>query len=233
MALTNDKEKIDIAGTMPDLWLLLDKPQQKELASNTTVQIFKKGDIIYSENDTPLHFMCLLSGKIKVYKAGCDRIQIVRIFKPFEYFAYRAAFADEEHRTSAAALERCEICMIPISIIKKIMSENNLLALFFIEKLSKALGTADKIVVNLTQKHLRARLAETLITLKSKYGVDKDEITLNVLLSRKDLANISNMTTSNVIRTLSAFAAERLIIIDGKKIRIIDDQALLNISAMG
>ena len=52
-------------------------------------------------------------------------------------------------------------------------------------------------------------------------------------MSREDLANLSNMTTSNAIRTLSNFATEKLIIIDGRKIKLIDEERLKKISKIG
>ena len=44
-----------------------------------------------------------------------------------------------------------------------------------------------------------ARLAEGLIFLKDSYGLEKDGKTLDIRLSREDLANLCNMTTSNAI----------------------------------
>ena len=41
------------------------------------------------------------------------------------------------------------------------------------------------------------------------------------------------MTTSNAIRSLSNFAAEKLIIIDGRKIKIVDEEKLKRISKIG
>ena len=49
----------------------------------------------------------------------------------------------------------------------------------------------------------------------------------------EDLANLSNMTTSNAIRTLSTFVAERIIALDGRKIKLIDEDRLKKISKMG
>lgn len=233
MTPNDDKDKIDIAKAMPELWELLSEPQRRELAANLRIRVFEKNDIIYSENDTPQYFMCLLTGKVKVYKDGCGRNQIIRMINQSEYFAYRAAFAGEDYQTSASAFERCTVCMIPIELIKRLMNKNNRLAVFFIVSLSKMLGTADLLTVSLTQKHIRGRLAESLINLKTKYGVEEDGSTLSIYLSREDLANMSNMTTSNAIRTLSAFAAEKLIAIDGRKIRLIEEHALRNISKMG
>jgi hypothetical protein len=41
------------------------------------------------------------------------------------------------------------------------------------------------------------------------------------------------MTTSNAIRTLSQFAMEGLIALDGRKIQILDEEELTRISRLG
>ena len=200
----------EIADCIPDLWLPLTIEQRSLLAQNFTVQKFKKNETIYCEGETPMHLMCLLSGKVKIYKDGVGgRSQIIRVMKDQEYFAYRAYFAGEDFVTAAAAFEPCTICLIPMPIIMQLLKENNELAMFFIRQLSKDLGVADERTVNLTQKHIRGRLAESLLFLKDSYGLEEDQYTLSIYLSREDLANLSNMTTSNAIRTLSNFAAEK------------------------
>jgi len=111
--------------------------------------------------------------------------------------------------------------------------ENSEFAMFFIKLLAIEVGNSDQRTVNLTQKHIRGRLAESLIFLRDNYGLEEDGATLSIYLSREDLANMSNMTTSNAIRTLSAFAQEKIIAIDGKKIKIIDGESLERISKIG
>lgn len=139
----------------------------------------------------------------------------------------------ENFVTAAAAFEPCTMCLIPMPVIIKLIQENADLAMFFIRQLSKDLGISDERTVNLTQKHIRGRLAESLLFLKDTYGVEEDQCTLSIYLSREDLANLSNMTTSNAIRTLSNFATEKLIIIDGRKIKLIDEERLKKISKIG
>ena len=152
------------------------------------------------------------------------------MIKPREYFAYRAYFAKQDFVTAAAA---SVVCLIPMSAITTLVAQNNDLAMFFIRQLSIDLGISDERTVNLTQKHIRGRLAESLMFLKESYGLEEDGSTLSIYLSREDLANLSNMTTSNAIRTLSQFAAERLITIDGRKIKIIEEEKLKKISKIG
>ena len=106
-------------------------------------------------------------------------------------------------------------------------------AFVFSKKLRRTSGASDARTVNLTQKHIRGRRAEALLLLKKNYGVEEDGATINIYLSREDLANLSNMTTSNAIRTLSNFVNEHVIAMDGRKLKIIDDERLVKISKMG
>lgn len=71
------------------------------------------------------------------------------------------------------------------------------------------------------------------MVLLEHYGYEDDGMTLRVYMGREDLANLSNMTTSNAIRTLTAFVNERLIVVDGRQIRIINEPALHKISKFG
>ena len=224
----------EIAESIPDLWLPLTNEQRRFLAQNFTIQKYKKNEIIYCEGETPMYLMCLVSGKVKIFKEGVGgRSQIIRVIKDQEYFAYRAYFAGGDFVTAAAAFEPCTICLIPMPAIMKLLKENNDLAMFFIKQLSIDLGISDERTVSLTQKHIRGRLAESLIFLKDTYGLEEDGFTLSIYLSREDLANLSNMTTSNAIRTLSNFATEKLIAIDGRKIKIIEEDKLKKISKIG
>lgn len=226
--------ELEIAESIPDLWQPLTQEQKEILAKDFTIQKYKKNENIYCEGETPTYLMCLLSGKVKIYKDGMGgRSQIIRVIKSHEYFAYRAYFAEENYVTAAAAFEPCTICLIPMPTIVKLIQENPELSMFFIRQLSKDLGISDERTVSLTQKHIRGRLAESLLFLKDTYGVEEDQCTLSIYLSREDLANLSNMTTSNAIRTLSNFAAEKLIIIDGRKIKLIEEEKLKRISKIG
>lgn len=114
-----------------------------------------------------MHLMCLLSGKVKIYKDGVGgRSQIIRVIKNKEYFAYRAYFAEENFVTAAAAFEPCTMCLIPMPVIIKLIQENADLAMFFIRQLSKDLGISDERTVNLTQNTFEDVLPNHFCSLK-------------------------------------------------------------------
>ncbi len=225
---------IDISATLPDIWRVLNEKEHELLREDARFVSYKKNEVIYYENDTPQDLMCLLKGKVKIYKEGVGgRSQIIRMVKPVQYFGYRAYFAQEPFVTSAAAFESSQICLISMSIVEQFLRNNGTLAMFFIQLLSVDMGISDQRIVNLTQKHIRGRLAESLLFLKDSYGLEEDGATISIYLAREDLANLSNMTTSNAIRTLSIFENERIISLDGRKIKLIDEDRLEKISRIG
>ena len=224
----------DILPKLSPLLELLNDQQRELLVKHTTIHHFRKNETIYAEGEPSSYLHCLIAGKVKIQKEGVGgRSQIVRMIRPVEFFGYRAAFAGQNYASGAQAFEPCVVVRVPIGTIMHIVQQNAQLGWFFIERLSKDLGRADERTVNLTQKHIRGRLAESLLVLRDSYGLEEDGSTLSIYLSREDLANLSNMTTSNAIRTLSAFAQEKIIAIDGKKIKLLDIGKLERINKIG
>lgn len=231
------KEKItttDAMRQLSDITDLLTDAERALLQRALSVQRLAKGQAVYAEGDLPQHLCCLLSGKVKIFKQGTGgRTQITRMVKPVDYFGCRAYFAGQNHISAATAVEASTIVRIPMDTVYTLMAANVRLSLFFVRQLAIVLGHSDQRTVSLTQKHIRARLAEALLFLRDAYGLEADRATLSIYLSREDLANLSNMTTANAIRTLSTFAAEDLIAIDGRKIKLINSDELAKISKLG
>ena len=219
---------------LKELWEILTPEEKNKVREAFVVKQFKKNQIIYAEHDAPEYLYCLLTGKAKMYKDGIGgRQQILRLYRPIQYFGYRAYFAGEPYVSSVAAVEAASIGIIPMDLVKDIIDQNRQVAWFFIHELSRNLGGSDTKIVNLTQKHIRGRLAEALILLVDNYGLEDDGETLNIYMAREDIANLSNMTTSNAIRTLSAFTTEKIITVDGRRIKILDYNTLKKISKFG
>jgi len=210
-------------------------PEEKsELAKNISFSRYRRNEFIFREGEKPAGFFILVDGKVKIYKEGVGgREQIIRMAKSLGIIGYRALFANEVHIASAVTIDESVVGTVTPEFIFNRAIKNVSFSKEIITRLARELGFSNSRTVNLTQKHIRGRLAESLVLLKDKYGYENDGVTLKVYLSREDIANLSNMTTSNAIRTLSTFANERVIVIDGRKIKILDDQRLERISRLG
>lgn len=224
----------DIVDNPKSIFYLLTPEEKEEIQQHISVSNYRKNEFIFKEGDKPNGLITLVEGKVKIYKEGVGgREQIIRMAKPLGIIGYRALLSFENHIASALTLEESVICTISSEFILNKALKNSDFSFKIIQKLSRELAFSNGRMVTLTQKHIRGRLAESLLLLKDKYGVENDGNTLRVYLSREDIANLSNMTTSNAIRTLSTFASERVIAIDGRKIKILDTSRLERVSKLG
>ena len=213
---------------------LLTSDEMSVLKANCTVIRYRKNDYIFKEGDTPEGMQYLTEGKVKMIKEGISgREQIIRMFTENGLISYRSLLAGEPHNGTAIAIEDSEIVTIPPEIMYQVLLRNYNFSLALLKDLALELGHSNHRTVSLTQKHIRGRLAESILFLKEKYGFENDNQTLKVYLSREDLASLSNMTASNAIRTLSIFAGEKIIAMDGRKIKITDLTKLEKISKQG
>lgn len=231
------RKSSEVFGKLWELNPIWDKlsPDQKEFVEgNTEIRHFRKNDMIHHEGDASTHIMMVISGTVRLYKEGVgQRIQIIRFLKPHDLFGYRGAILGDPHTSSASAVEAVNIYCVRRETFVQMVKQNNDFCFAIMRCMAEDLANSESHIVNLTQKHVRGRLAESLLSLQETYGFDEDGVTIAMYMSREDLANMSNMTTSNAIRTLSQFASEGLIGIDGRKIKLLNPNEVLRISRMG
>jgi len=212
----------------------LTEEEQNTIAAHVEVVHYAKNEMIHHDGEMSQYVWMLLRGKVRIYKEGIgQRPQIIRLLKPYDIFGYRACIAEEAYNSNASAFEACDVYRLSRACFNEMIQSNSALCYHVMMMMAKDLAFSEIQMVNLTQKHIRGRLAESILLLLKNYGFEEDGQTLAMLLPRDDLANMSNMTTSNAIRTLSQFAQEGLIGIEGKKIKILNDKALERISRLG
>lgn len=216
------------------VWDVLTEQEKQWLDGRVEVVHFPKNALIHSEGDRADRMWVLITGKVRIYKEGVgQRAQIIRLLKAHDFFGFRAVIAGDTYTSCASAFEPCEVYQVNGEDFMTLLRQNNTFCYNVVQALATDLAVSEIQTINLTQKHIRGRLAESLITMRKKYGYDEDGCTLALYISREDLANMSNMTTSNAIRTLSQFAQEGLVSIDGRKIKVLNEDELKHISRLG
>ncbi len=213
---------------------LLSEEEKQMLYAQANCIAYERGEIIFSEGDKGIGLLLLVNGKVKIFKEGLGgKEQIIRLARPVGFIGYRSFLAEEPHTTTAMAMEQSIIWIISEKIFKTIIKSNVDVTMTIFKSFATELGLTYNRTITLTQKHIRGRLAESLIFIHNTYGVEEDGSTLMVSMTREELANLSNMTTSNAIRTLTSFASEGIIALQGKKIKILDYQRLKKVSDLG
>jgi len=203
--------------------------EMTKFSSRKTCVAYKKGQTLFYEGTRPMGIFCINKGKIKVAKMGSNgKEQILFIAKPGDFLGYRSLLSEEFYGASSTVIEEAAVCFIPKTDFLSILSGNPA----FFQKMMKAvcheLGVMESKLAEIAQKSVRERLATTILMLKETYGMEGEGSDLiDIVLSREDLANIVGTATETVIRLLSEFKSDGLIALENKKIKVLDQKALI------
>lgn len=196
--------------------------------NNKVCSSYKKGQLIFHEGTYAYGLYCINKGKIKVSRTGDEgREVILRLAKPGDIMGYKALLTNDKYTASAIALEDCSVCFIPKELFLGVLKTDSNLSIELMRMLSDELGKAETKLTHLAQKPVRERLAETLLFIKETYGLEQDNLTINAKLSREEIANIVGTATESAIRLLSEFKKDGIIELEGKRIRIVNQDKLI------
>ncbi|WP_142783604.1 Crp/Fnr family transcriptional regulator [Changchengzhania lutea] len=204
----------------------LTKDELMRISSCKTSKIIKKGEVIFEEGEILNGVYCVKDGICKLSKLSANgKDQIVKMVVKGQLLGQRSLISDESSNLQATALNDMEVCFIPKSEIIADLQKNPKFSFDVLKDMAHDLKEADDIIVNMAQKSVRQRLAESLIYIHDSFGKNPNG-TLSVLLSREDFANIVGTATESAIRVLSQFKKEKLIRTVGKQIIIEDLEGL-------
>ncbi|MEN9907855.1 MAG: hypothetical protein RLZZ540_996 [Bacteroidota bacterium] len=196
----------------------LNKDELVKLAECKTSRLIKKGEIIFEEGENVNGIFCVKDGVCKLTKLSPNgKDHIVKLVTKGELLGQRSMISDEPVNLSAVALEDMQVCFIPKSEIMGFFDKNNQFSMNVMKTICGDLKEADSQMVNMAQKTVKERLAETLLYLQDTFGKNEDD-SLKIQLTRDELASMIGTATESCIRLLSDFNKLGLIELKGKKI---------------
>ncbi len=208
----------------------LSKDELTELCHHKSCRDYKKGELVYQEGNRPRGIYYLKKGVVKHYKVGIDgKEQILRFSKAGDIFGFTSVLNNEPACTTTKAIEDISLCFIPQKKFIEMVHKNSDFSMNILQLSCKELGEANQYIIDIAQKNVRERLAEILLLLHKDFGTDK-EGTLQILLTREELAGFVGTATESVIRLLSEFKKDKLIELNKRKIKIINFDKLERLS---
>ena len=209
----------------------LSAEELKLLEANSAIINYKKGETICKQGSFASHVMYMEKGLAKVFIENGVNTLVLKIIPEGNLLGLTSL--NDEHSTfqySATAYIDCEIKQIEINFFKQLLIINNEFAREVIDILSSNSVQVTGRFFCLTHKQSYGRLADIILCLSDRI-FKAGEFTLP--LSRKDLADLSGMSSETVIRILKNFKEEGLIEINGKTIKLLNYDQLKRISETG
>ncbi len=207
------------------------KHWQPAIALNKKNFKVRKGETIFKEGEEVKGVYFVYNGVVKVHKKwGKEKELIIRFASRGAIFGHRGFGGDNAYPISATALENGIICYVDKEFFESTLKVNTdftyNLMLFFANELQ----ASERKMRNLAHMSVKGRVAQSLISLQSQFGT-KDDLSINIELSRQDLASYAGSTYETVFRVLNELLKEEMIKTSGKKITINNMDKLLELTA--
>jgi len=206
--------------------------EELEILCNNSIEIqFQKGERIIKQGTFTQNIVFIKSGIFKMHLTGpINKDEILKINKGPIFIGASDVFANKIHTYSVTALSDTIACFIDYSGYKYLIQNNGKFALEVIKTLSQGIVTHYQYCVNKMQKQLTATFAEALIYF-SEYIFENDEFLLP--LTRVEFGEYIGATRETVTKIIHDFTKDKIIEVDGRKIKLINKQMLRMISNAG
>lgn len=192
------------------------------LSTDRSTNKYKKKQLIYTEGNHPVRLFYLKKGKVKTYKRNDDGKElIVGLYNEGDFLGYTPLMEGGPYRESAEALEETELAIIPRSEFETLLGSNPAVLRKFISILARDIDEKENQLLALAYNSLRKKVADTLVTLYRKYN-SRAEDHFTIDLSRENLAAIAGVAKESLIRMLGELKEEKLIAMEGSRIRILN-----------
>lgn len=188
-------------------------------------------EIIIKEGSLSSHIAYLKEGLAKIHKRGVKGTdQILKILQPGSYIGMQTVLSSKIHQYSASTIEKSKICFIDITSFKQLITKNADFANELILYLCQDELTYFTRFVNVHQKQIDGRLADTILFFSDEINKSRR---FNIPLKRYDLAALVCATRESVTRALKDLSDIGTIKVKGKSFEILNYELLKKISEKG
>jgi CRP-like cAMP-binding protein len=195
----------------------------KILKESSHSKTFDKHRYIYQEGEKPEQVYYITEGLVGLYALSSSGKEVLlRVFGPNQYFGHRSFLSQGPYHATAYTLKKTQLNYIHVNDLEKILHTNNQVTLDMARNLACELLRAENRLRDLTDKSAKQRIIQALIFLHSKYPAHQ--------WSRKEIGDFASATLETVTRVLTDLNQENLIIKEGRKIIIQDEDALFAFS---
>lgn len=200
----------------------LNTDEQKLLVSKAYHRSFKVGETIFSDGDEANRITILRSGKAKLNHYNTDGKEfILDNLNAGDIYGEQNLFSKDKYNYNCIALENTSVCELYRDDIHNVMMKNPEVGVKLLQILGNKYSNVSKLIEINSINDAKERLAGFLLY------ISKKENSLNLKMTRDEIASSINLRTETVSRKLNELNKEKIVKLQGQKnISIIDEDRL-------
>lgn len=207
----------------------LPKDQLLKLADIAVDRRFGKGDALFHEGARAVGFYVVISGRVKIYKLSIEgKEQILHIFGTGEFFGEVPVFAGGRYPAHAEALEASRFLFFGREAFVDLVRKEPSLAINMLGILCQRLRLFTHLIEDLSLKEVPGRLATYFLYLSSRQD-GSDSLSLDI--TKAQLASLLGTIPETLSRMLARMSQQGFILVEGRRIQILDRDAIENLAA--
>lgn len=200
------------------------------IESHKKLLCFNTGDYIFHENDTAKGIFCLSRGAAKIIKTDFEQKEkILSLAKEGDVLGLRAVIDQTRFCSSAVAIADSRCCFIPKEDVYQIIEKYPSANINIMISLCREINEIEEKIAAISDRNVPKRVAEILLMLLHDYGLDQNRF-LRIMPCRDDLANLANVTSNTLMRSLNELQQRGMIGIHDNKIKILSLSRLKEIA---
>ena len=208
------------------LFRTLDEAQLQKVSKLLKERRYRKGEIIFHQDDPGGYLYIIGAGRVRIYVAGPDGREVtLRIYGPDSNFGELSVLDGESRSASAAALDEVTTYVLYREDFLNLLRENFALVQHILAILAERVRYTTNYSEQLAFLSAPGRVAALLMRLAGAEATVQAPIRLE--LSQQELADFANTTREWVNRALHDFAAEGLVRVERRAVVILDPSGLL------
>ncbi len=206
--------------------------EERELIDSKSVYVtYKKGEILCKKGGISSHIMMIENGLVKVYLENNSNILVLKVVTNGNLIGLSSIRSESNvFPYSVMAYIDTRVKQIDLATFHQVLDSNAA----FAKEVIELLGTNSEQIHGrffcLVHKQSYGRMADILLCLSDRIFKTKE---FDLPVSRKDLAELTGLSSETVIRILKKFQDDNLISIEGKSIQLLDYEKLIEISEKG
>ena len=180
---------------------------------------FRKKEVIFSEGDPSDWLYVVIKGKVKITKLSQNGREIIlEIISPMDFFGGVAVMRGFPYPANAVAMDDAELLKISRSNLMRILDRFPNLMYCMAMNIGDRIKGSHEALKNIAVEKVESRIASMLIKLADKAGSEPlgdGSVTIDMKLTKQDIAEMVGTTVETSIRTMSKF----------KKLGIVSEKA--------
>ncbi len=168
-----------------------------------------RGSVLYEAGTNKDAIYSIRRGMIKLEHIAQDGSnRIVRLLGNGAAIGLELLDGAEGYHHTAVALNKVDLCKIPVSTIRQLEDKYPLLCMHVSEQLQNQLNIADQWIISLGTGSARQRVAQLVVLLEQFFSEDNGAF---ILLNREDMAAMTGIAVETVSRMIAEFKRQKIL----------------------